>query len=1310
MKKRILASLMALCLIVGLLPTAALAVDPGTEQTAQADPGTEQESAGDPAGPEQEQAAPVLEDAVTQPEGDGNGAADAEEPREETPPISEAAPAAAADGYTDWASENSLPTSGTYRLTQDVTVQKEVTVGRWASSRPEKPTTILTLDLNGHTITAASGQAFFVQVSGGLVIEDSKGDGKITNAEASGSSKTLIQINDGSFELKGGTLENTSSMGYALHLNVSSTGAISGGTVVNTGSGGHAVFVNSSAQLTMTGGEIKNTENGGHAVYINGTAAFTMEGGKVTQESTYSSSAAIYANNSATSISISGGEVVSKSMGVSAAFTPVTVTGGTFQTDSYAFQTRYATIDPAEDKTVSVNSKGAVFYTFSESNNKIVDGEFEAPALTKSYTMEKASTLTVSGGTFDIEKVVDSAGDNSNIAISGGTFEKAVPDLEEHLDSSKEIQVQPDGSLIVQNSSGEKLVTVTINGGEAKTFDTLAKAIEKVNQESAGASITVTLGRDQIAADNIQIKKGLNVTLDLGGHTLRGPDSGYTFQFGSFDKGTASKAEDCDYINGGTLTLKNGTVIGYQGVRNYFGNVVLDQGLTMTTKERLVNTYGGKITVQGAKLKSTTAFGVGLFNSFYPFDVNAAATVTNSAHEKNKSAEFVMTAGSIDTVYYPITGNALRSAGTKATITGGSLTATEAYTAIYWPMEGTLTIGGDAVITGGTGIEAKMGTITIQDNAKVTGTATYKDGDPTNGGSSPEGSALLLSAQMYGTSGQYKENNQLQVNITGGALTSKQGNAVTVYNTEKIDDQTATVTVSGGAFEAKKAAIISVTTDGNTVTTTENTQTTSKSQTTLTVSGSVAPASIDANGRTTYYTDVTKAIQSVSQDTEAETQITVFGNATISTDVELNENITLVVTPGTQLNADVTSSERGMVVVTKKDANGNTVYELIATPAKPEQDYVASITAKSQTAYFQTLADAVKTVQDGQTITLLKDSTTAETITVSRALTFTLDPKTFTMKDTITAGSGFVLTQSGNTYTVSIYIPPVTPPQPDDRPSGGSSDHERTYAIVTEDDGNGSVTVSADEASAGTRITVTVKPDAGYELDELTVTDAKDKELTVTKRSETTYTFHMADSKVTVEASFSKDGTVQKPDTRFDDVAKSAWYYKAVEYVAENGIMSGVSAREFAPNAGFSRAMLAQTLYAMSGKPAVKAEGTFADVVANAWYADAVNWAAEKGYVSGLGDGKFAPDASVTREQMALILYRYAGSPDASGMAQKEFADSSSVNAYAADAIRWTVHEGLISGMENNTLAPQGTATRAQVATILMRFVESLTK
>ena len=1337
MKKRILASLMALCLIVGLLPTAALAVDPGTEQTAPAAPGTEQESAGDPAGIGQEQISPVPEDAVTQPEGDGNGAADAEEPQEEVSPISAAAPAAAADGYTEWTSTDSLPTSGTYRLTSNVTIKP--TFSKYATV-----TKSLVLDLAGHTVTVNGEEggkyAYFVNSSNAsLVIEDSVGRGKITNAGTNDRMLTLIQVNSGSFELKGGTLENTSSMGYALYVNSSSTATLSGGTVVNTGSGGHAVFVNSSAQLTMTGGEIKNTENGGHAVYINGTAAFTMEGGKVTQESTYSSSAAIYANNSATSISISGGEVVSKSMGVSAVFTPVSVTGGTFQTDSYAFQTRYATIEPAEGNTIRVTSEKAIFSEFKESTNQIEGGEFKAPVLIDPYTYDVVLNLTVSGGTFDIDKVVASANDNSNIAISGGKFTCKVQDqyLEEGLTQGQ------DGTVgTVDDVFAAELWR---KGEPVNRYPTLDEALNNAQDNDI---VMLAAGKEISLSKPIEISSKVLI-LDLNGSTVKAGKSfqgnqiisvkaagNLTIMDASNEKtGLIADANRAIVISGSNskATIQEGKLSGNQyavlvtnGASLEVSGGTLTVATPETSKEPAIHVQlkssleisggtiiggqaenGGAVNALSSTVKLSGNAKLTGYSGIALFNVDSKNQLSNAPDAV--SSTLTMTGGTIEAKVFALSGNNLQSAGSVAAISGGSLTANDG-TAIYWPMEGTLTIGGDAVITGGTGIEAKMGTITIQDNARVIGTAAYKDGDPTNGGSSPEGSALLLSAQMYGTSGQYKKNNQLQVNITGGALTSNQGNAVTVYNTENINDQTATVTVSGGAFEAEKAAIISVTKGENTVTTTENAQTTSKSKTTLKVSGNVAPASIDANGRTTYYTDVTKAIQSVSQDSGAKTQITVFGNATISTDVELNDKIILVVTPGTQLNADVTSGEDNMVVVTKKDANGNTVYELIATPANPEQDYVASITAKGRTAYFQTLADAVKTVQDGQTITLLRDSTTEETITVSRALTFTLDPKNFTMKDTIAAGSGFVLTQSGNTYTVSVYVPPVDPPQPDDRPSGGSSDHERTYAIVTEDDGNGSVTVSADEASAGTRITVTVKPDAGYELDELTVTDAKDKELTVTKRSETTYTFHMADSKVTVEASFSKDGTVQKPDTRFDDVAKSAWYYKAVEYVAENGIMSGVSAREFAPNAGFSRAMLAQTLYAMSGKPAVKAEGTFADVVANAWYADAVNWAAEKGYVSGVGDGKFAPDASVTREQMALILYRYAGSPDASGMAQKEFADSSSVSAYAADAIRWTVHEGLISGMENNTLAPQGTATRAQVATILMRFVESLTK
>jgi hypothetical protein len=1205
-------------------------------------------------------------------------------------------PAAATDGYTEWTSTDSLPTSGTYRLTTDVTIKP--TFSKYATV-----TKSLVLDLAGHIVTVSDEEdgkyAYFVNSSNAsLVIEDSVGGGKITNARTSDSMLTLIQVNSGSFELKGGTLENTSSMGYALHLNSSSTATLSGGTVVNTASGGHAAFVNSSAQLTMTNGEIKNTANGGYAVYVNGNAGtFTMDGGKVTQESTYSSSAAIYANNSATSVSISGGEVVSNSMGVYAAFTPVSVTGGTFQTESYAFQTRHATIDPADGNTVSVTSGGAVFYTFSESENKIVDGDFTASALTKSYTQDPASTLTVSGGTFDIENVVASAGDNSKITISGGTFEKNVPDLGQYLGKDKEIQIQPDGSLIVGESSGETPaapVSVTINGGEANFFDTLAAAIEEVNKASAGASITVSLGKDQIVTETIRINKGLNVTLDLGGKTLLGPDSGYTIQFGSFDKGTATKPEDCEYTNSGTLTLTNGAVIGYRGILNYFGNVVLDQGLTMTTTERVVNTYGGKITVQGAKLKSTTAFGVVLFNSFYPFNFDASPAVTNSKDEKNKSAEFVMTSGSIDVVYYPVSGNNQRSAGTKATITGGTLTASEEYTAIYWPMEGELTVGGDAVITGGTGIEAKMGTITIRENAQVIGTAAYKADEPTNGGSSPDGSALLLSAQMYGgVTSEYQTDNQLKVSISGGTLTSQNGNAVTVYNTEQNEVQTAQITVSGGTFTAEKAAIISVTKGGNTVTTDGNTQTTSKSKTTLTVSGSVAPASIDANGKTAYYTDVTKAIQSVNQGADTATQITVFGNTTISTDVVLQENIILVVTPGTQLSADVTSGESNKVVVTEKDSKGNTVYKLVETPTNPEQTYVASITTNGQTAYFQTLEDAVKTVQDGQTITLLKNSDAVGAITISRAVTFTLDLKTFTMKDTIAAGSGFVLTRNGNTYTVSVYVPPVTPPQPDDRPSGGSSSggsssSDGDYTVSVDTGKHGTVTVSPKRADKGDTVTITVKPDKGYELDELTVTDKNGDTVKLKDKGNGKFSFTMPGSKVTVEAKFVKERAAALP---FADVSADHWAYDEIAWAYENGYMNGTSAAAFNPGGSVSRQQLWMILARLSGaSPATMAE--------------AREWAIG----NGVSDGS-NPGGAISRQQMVAILYRYAKlmGYDTTGAADlTAFPDHASVADYAKEAMAWSVKNEIVGGTAQGTLNPAGTASRAQFAVILYRFVK----
>ncbi|MBQ6431190.1 MAG: leucine-rich repeat protein [Oscillospiraceae bacterium] len=178
----------------------------------------------------------------------------------------------------------------------------------------------------------------------------------------------------------------------------------------------------------------------------------------------------------------------------------------------------------------------------------------------------------------------------------------------------------------------------------------------------------------------------------------------------------------------------------------------------------------------------------------------------------------------------------------------------------------------------------------------------------------------------------------------------------------------------------------------------------------------------------------------------------------------------------------------------------------------------------------------------------------------------------------------------------------------------------------------------------------------------------------------------------------------------FVDLAYDAWYLLSVDYAVGNGLMNGVSDAFFAPNDPMTRAMLVTVLWRYEDCPEAK-PSSFTDLTAD-WYKDAVAWAAENGIVNGVGDNKFDPNGSVTREQMATILYRYAQKKgfDVSASGDlKTFPDAGSVSAYAGDAIAWTVGETIINGNDGR-LDPQGNATRAQVATILMRFIENVAK
>ena len=261
-----------------------------------------------------------------------------------------------------------------------------------------------------------------------------------------------------------------------------------------------------------------------------------------------------------------------------------------------------------------------------------------------------------------------------------------------------------------------------------------------------------------------------------------------------------------------------------------------------------------------------------------------------------------------------------------------------------------------------------------------------------------------------------------------------------------------------------------------------------------------------------------------------------------------------------------------------------------------------------------------------------------------------------------------------------------------------------TYPITVKDAENGTVTCYAHGAAKDAVVTLRVKADVGYQLDKLTVTDANGNTRAVTKVDEKTYTFVMPACAVTVEALFAPI-TSGLP---FTDVNTGDWFYEAVQFVYENGLMDGVEGNRFAPNATLTRAMAVTILYRLEGEPAVTTDASFNDVASGQWYTDAVNWAAANNIINGVEGNNFDPTGSLTREQMATILYRYtqykgadvSASGDISG-----FVDSANVSSWAADAVKWAVGSGLVNGVEGNALAPQGTSTRAQAATVLMRFV-----
>ena len=278
---------------------------------------------------------------------------------------------------------------------------------------------------------------------------------------------------------------------------------------------------------------------------------------------------------------------------------------------------------------------------------------------------------------------------------------------------------------------------------------------------------------------------------------------------------------------------------------------------------------------------------------------------------------------------------------------------------------------------------------------------------------------------------------------------------------------------------------------------------------------------------------------------------------------------------------------------------------------------------------------------------------------------------------------------------------------------GGGGSSRPTYPPTIDEPENGGVTTSPSRPERGDTVTITPDPDAGYEVDEIIVRDKDGNEIEITQNPDGTYTFTQPSGKVTIEVTYRPIQEPEQPwENPFHDVDEGAWYAEAVQYVQENGLMAGTSPTTFAPHATTSRSMIVTILYRLAGSPDISNENLgypYADVDAASWYGTAVYWARLTGIAGGYGNGSFGPADTITREQLAVMLYRFAqeqgydvtASADLSG-----YADADQISGYAAEALAWANAEGLINGTSTTTLAPQGSATRAQTAAMLMRFCE----
>ena len=1052
--------------------------------------------------------------------------------------------------------------------------------------------------------------------------------------------------------------------------------------------------------LTIVGtGTVDNVSHGKGAVYNDAGATCTILGGNYTRSQENGQSDSDSGGNSWYAIKNFGTMTIGQE-GASNDAVKVSFTGKYSSLVANGWQNGASAGQPNKEPAYEKDAQLTIHSgTFTGGINTIKNDDYGALTITggvfenvAQYAVMNWNTASISGGTFHSEqRAVVNCGnsnlpmDKGELTISGGSFsgtngsvgrttDAAAPQITGGTFSSDVSAFAGDGYVCVKQEDDMYAVTgLTADNAVAAIGETyyqsLAAAIDKVQ-----AGETITLLRDVPNANGIAVPSEKSFTVDFNGHTytLTGPGAG----------SSSTETNGFQLLKDSTITFQNGTIrIGQNAnnikriIQNYADLTLEDMQIyaehQVGGEDYALSFNNGTIVIKGNTSIYTTsdkaiAFDVCKFSP-YPgvtvtFDESYTGTINGIILYDSTDAgtHRLEIKGNGHFGGVQATSSAANAAKSAVAIYGGYFNSdpsgyiAEGHAAFPSTEEGYAFMVGEAPSDVVENVEPAAGVPVVD----VSGIAEKDQESAKEVAQSVQDNGVLAAA----------------ANSVLNKVTADQAKAA--EEALKADDSGVTV--------GDENVSIYVQTYLNVTPTAYNaTSFTLDIQPMYRVVASTAESASEIK----VIDEVTEGANAVAlEGSEKPLDIqTMTVSITLPTNFVTGETQNVYVQhKGYEYEAQV-SEAGGKMTATFTNPHGFSVFTVTTESAA-----VAEVNGNRYTS-FQAAVDATG------------DNGTVKVLDANATLNATISGSSKTIYVENGTGENITVTINGTTKTIEKNA------SEDFTYTHSSSSGTTRYSVEVRGTTGGTVTASPTRAAKGATVTLTVRADEGYQLDGLTVTDSKGGTVKLTDKGSGTYTFTMPASKVTVQASFTQNQSGTLP---FTDVKTGDWFYEAVQYVYDKGMMTGVSADRFAPASTTTRGMIVTILYRLENEPAVSGGSAFTDVENGAWYADAVAWAAANDIVNGTSATTFAPNSPITREQMATMLYRFAQYKGMDAVTLQEnltgYPDGGQVSDYAIPAMNWAVGQGLIAGMENGTLVPQGSATRAQVATILMRFCENV--